>query len=75
MEPVWNAVLEYDAVNIIKKALEKNSTSGPVIKATLEQVGDYEGIAGKYTYSDHGEWVVDLKVETIKDGKIVNVEW
>lgn len=70
-DPVWNTIVEYDAINIIYKAMSNNTiNNGENIKKSLRNIGDYNGIAGKYKFNKYGEWLPILEIRTIKNGKI-----
>ena len=67
-EPQWNTVVEYDAIHIISNAMRKiNQIDGNFLKKELLNIGNYEGIAGKYIYSPTKEWLMPLSVMTYKN--------
>ncbi len=68
--PIWNSVIEYDAINLITQAIKNSGYSGENIRMYLKNYGDFEGIAGKYTYLPVGEWMCELSIKTIKNGEI-----
>jgi len=72
--PVWNSVIEYDAVIIIAKAIKNGGYSSEQIKRYLENLGDFECVAGRYSYLPGGEWMCELSIKKFKNGKIYEVE-
>ncbi len=70
-EPQWNTAVEYDAIYILAKAIgNAKSLDGKSIKEELARIGDYEGIAGLYKYSQKtGEWMLQLAVMTYRNGE------
>ncbi|MBN1155654.1 ABC transporter substrate-binding protein [candidate division KSB1 bacterium] len=76
-KPEWNSVIEFDAINLLIKAwemvnLEKSFSDS--LRATLEGMGDYKGIAGIYSYKEHGEWWVQMSVNTYKKNLEIEVK-
>ncbi|MBM3703354.1 MAG: hypothetical protein FJW63_10320, partial [Actinobacteria bacterium] len=68
-EAQWNTAVEYDAIYIVAKAIKNaKSYNGDEVRNALEQIGDFDGLAGKYRYSPNGEWVLELAVRTYKNG-------
>lgn len=74
-EAQWNTAVEYDAIHILAKAIEKaEPINGEQIKKQLNNIGDYEGLTGLYKYSSTGEWELQLTVMMYKNGKQVLYE-
>ena len=56
----------YDAIHLIKSAVEKNGESGQQIADYLHSMESYEGALGNYRFDDHGDLVgVNLLEEKI----------
>lgn len=74
-EPLWNTVVEFDAVNLILKVCEKtNICNGDSLKNAFSTMGDFNGLAGEYKRNNKREWVINLIPKTVKNGIITIAE-
>lgn len=65
----------YDALYLIKAAIEKNGESGDGIARYLYSMGPYEGALGNYTFDSGGDVTgVHLEKRRIVNGKSVSFE-
>jgi branched-chain amino acid transport system substrate-binding protein len=68
-QPVWNAIIQYDAIHIIFNAL---GTKNKNLQESLNNISKFEGMAGSYIKNNYGEWIVPLTVKTYKNGIMVD---
>lgn len=69
--PIWNTVVEYDAINILVEALKQiEEINGEKIKEQLDKIKEFDGLAGLYKKNDYGEWLAPLTIKTFKQGNI-----
>ena len=67
------AYTEYDAINILAEALSSGAETGPEIRQYI--LGrTFVGAGGTLTYDQRGEQSREMKVQTIRDGKCVDIE-
>lgn len=64
----------YDAVYLVKLAIEKGDYDGESIKNTLYTIQDFPGVNGKITFDENGDVIKPLTIKTVKNGKFVKVE-
>jgi branched-chain amino acid transport system substrate-binding protein len=70
-EPYWNTAVEYDAMWILAKAMKIAARcDGQSLRDDLEEIGNFEGIAGIYEYNNR-EWQLKLTVRKYLNGKRV----
>ncbi|MFA5804131.1 MAG: ABC transporter substrate-binding protein [Melioribacteraceae bacterium] len=68
--PPWNGVVEFDAINIINKAVKISSKKGMTLIEALKEIGNYNGIAGQYIFTKSKDWFLPMIIAKVKDGKI-----
>jgi len=64
----------YDAVYLIKYAIEHSSYDGESIKNALYQVKNYPGVSGSITFDQNGDVIKELNIMTVKNGEFVVIE-
>jgi len=67
--PLWNGVIEYDAINIIIKAYLNKPENYTLIES-LKTIGDYKGVGGMYHYSDSKDWLLPMSIATSINGEV-----
>jgi len=65
------ASTSYDAVYILKEALEKAGNNADGIKAYLEGIKDRKGLGGTLNFDENGDPKSGHSLELVKDGKVV----
>jgi len=73
-EPDMFAVNAYDAVYLIKLAIEKAGYNGEDIKNALYDIKDFPGVNGTLSFDENGDVVKPLTIKTIEHGKFVVVK-
>jgi branched-chain amino acid transport system substrate-binding protein len=69
--PLWNTVVEYDAIMIFDKAIIHSSKDSKDIITSLVDIGDYKGIGGLYKYDRvNNEWLLPMDVAKYEKGNI-----
>jgi branched-chain amino acid transport system substrate-binding protein len=63
----------YDAVYMLKAAIEAKGFTGPQMKEGLYALKDFEGVNGKVSFDKNGDVVMPLAYKQVKDGKFVVV--
>lgn len=61
----------YDAVYIVRRAIEDSKYNGEGIKNALYAIKDFPGVNGKITFDKNGDVIKPLSIKTVKDGKFV----
>lgn len=69
--PDLYAANAYDAVNLVKLAIEKGGYTGDGIKNVLYQVKNYEGVNGTLTFDKNGDVIKPLMFKVVKQGKYI----
>lgn len=64
----------YDAVYLVKIAIEEGGYSAKRIKTALYNVKDYEGVNGIISFDENGDVAKPLMFKTVKNGDFVKVE-
>lgn len=70
--PEYYAPLAYDAVNIIKLALESSNFEIEKIKTNLYSIKDYNGLSGITTIDENGDVIKPVILKKVQNGKFVN---
>lgn len=69
--PDLYAANAYDAVYLVKMAIEKGGYTGDGIKNALYQIKNYKGVNGTLTFDKNGDVVKPLMFKTISKGKYI----
>lgn len=69
------AVNAYDAVYLVKLAIEKGGYNGEGIENALYSIKDFPGVNGTLSFDKNGDVVKPLTIKTVKNGKFVVVKW
>jgi branched-chain amino acid transport system substrate-binding protein len=71
-----NAYRGYDAVKIIAEAIRRsNSLDGEEIRNAIQDLENYRGIAGEFTFRGHGgEGIHEMRMYRIEDGGYHEIE-
>lgn len=59
----------YDAVYLVKIAIERGGYKGEGIKRALYEIKNYSGVNGIISFDKHGDVIKPLAFKTIKDGR------
>lgn len=73
-KPAYFAALAYDAVNILKSAIERGGVSSDGIKGALYDTKNYAGVTGLTTFDENGDVEKPTILKTIKNGQFVLYE-
>ncbi len=65
------ASTSYDAVYIVKEALESVGNNADAIKDYLAGIHDRQGLGGNLTFDENGDPKAGHSLEIVKDGKVV----
>lgn len=68
------AATAYDAVYILKKAIEEGGYDAEGIKNALYRIKDFPGVTGSTTFDKNGDVKKPIMVKMVKDQKFVVVE-
>ncbi len=71
-EPTLNVVVAYDAMMILAKADRSRRYEESSLVNALKKLGDYNGVAGTYTYAER-EWLPPVLVARIAGGALIVV--
>jgi ABC-type branched-subunit amino acid transport system substrate-binding protein len=70
-EEAWNGAIEYDAVMIVRRALQIGAQEKLSLQSALEKVGDFTGAAGTYEYdATTKDWLTPMSIAHIVGGKL-----
>jgi len=71
-----NAYRTYDAINIFALAIKRaGSLDGTKIRNEIENITNYEGLAGTFNYKgNHGEGINDIRVWIVMNSKIMPLD-
>jgi len=72
--PDMFAADSYDAVYLVKLAIEKGGYKGEGIKNALYGIKDFPGVNGLITFDENGDVTKPLAIKTVKDGKFILYE-
>ena len=72
--PDMFAVNAYDAVYLVKLAIEKGGYNAEGIKNALYNIKDFPGVNGTLSFDENGDVVKPLTIKTVKHGKFVVVK-
>lgn len=64
----------YDAVYLIKYAIEQEEYKGEGIKNALYKIKNYQGVNGVITFDENGDVIKPLAIKTVKNGRFVIVK-
>lgn len=67
--PMMTAPLAYDSISLVVKAIEEVGEDPAKIRDFLLSIKDWEGVSGKFSISEEGDFVFELVLKIIKDGK------
>lgn len=70
-DPDMLAADSYDAVFLIKEAIERGGYAGEGIKDALYNINKFDGVNGTITFDRNGDVVRPLAIKTVKDGKFI----
>jgi branched-chain amino acid transport system substrate-binding protein len=65
------AATAYDAMYILKWAIEKGGYSADGIKNALFQVKDFPGVSGSTSFDENGDVIKPVQIKMIKEGKFI----
>ena len=63
----------FDAVFLIKKAVEKSSYSGEKIKDSLYTITNFQGANGTISFDKNGDVIKPLMIKIVRNGKFVKL--
>ncbi len=69
--PDMLAADSYDAIFIVKEAIEKGGYSGESIRNALYHINNFQGVNGTINFDQNGDVVRPLAIKTVKDGKFI----
>ncbi len=72
--PLWNMVVEYDAIMILSKAFQYSQTNNTSIIDALNRIGDYNGEGGYYLYQSSKDWLLPMSIATVRSGQVQYIE-
>lgn len=65
-DPIWNGVVEYDAIMTLAKGSEIASQQKIALREGLQRVGRFAGVAGTYNYdSETKDWLTPMSIAHI----------
>lgn len=72
-EPGWVEAQAFDAFNLICSAMAsiQGVVTGTTLKATIDHMDVYEGVAGPVRFNENGDVMKPLVIRTIRDGRFV----
>jgi len=68
------AALGYDAVYIIKYAIETGGYDGEKIKNALYNLKNFQGVAGVISFDENGDVIMPLSIKKVENGQFVILE-
>ena len=63
----------YDAVYIVKHAIETGGYNGEAIKNALHNLKNFQGVAGNISFDEHGDVIMPLSVKEVKNGQFIKL--
>jgi branched-chain amino acid transport system substrate-binding protein len=72
--PLWNMVVEYDAIMILDKAIQLEKGKNISLIEALNQIGNYSGIGGNYIFQNTKDWLLPMSIATVKSGQVDYIE-
>ncbi len=70
--PDGYAAVSYDAIYILKDAVEISKQKSISIKDALYEIKDFPGLLGNMSFDENGDVILPIKLKTVKNGKFVN---
>ena len=65
------AAVAYDAINLLKIAIEKGGPDRQAIRDELAKIQDYSGVTGKISFNENRNVVRDLNILQVKNGEFL----